>query len=660
MRAMGKSSLYITIFGNDKSKKAFDSFNKSTNQANQQIKRLAGAVAAAFSVREIVEAANVMIGVENRMNALTGSATETASAMNHMRRIASDSRSDFDAVAMLFTRLALATEHLGATQRDVANATQTVANTFIIAGSHAQEANNSARQLAQGLASGALRGDELRSVMENNTILTKMLADGLGMTIGELREFGHAGKLTAETVMPILIKGTKETNEQISKMPMTLGQAGVALRNNFQFMIGDIQKATDGFSTLSAVIGKFANNLDVILIPALAVIGSMLPKIITMTKAFTAAALANPFVWIPAALAALYVFRDEFVYLFKLINKELNIFDINAKIFVNNLSLSFLNKFIVPIKTAFTGFMNFIIEGLNTGINKINGLIDKLPEKIKDTLGVGKLPTIELFGDIESEEKSKEIKARIENLYKDLEKETNRVIDKVKVKSFMDLITGRDPNDPKDEGETGFKALEPFQKFIKSAEEGYSDFATNIKTMQEELQGVFKKSYDGLTQLTMDFLEKGKASFKDYATSVVRELIRIAVQKLVIDRMFASFGSSISKIRDRAIATNEYNSLTDNDTLFDGVYEGGGFTGFGSRTGGIDGRGGFPAILHPNETVIDHTKSQPQQVQAAPTVNFNISTVDAAGFDQLLASRKGLITSIINNAMNNQGKMGIV
>ena len=47
-------------------------------------------------------------------------------------------------------------------------------------------------------------------------------------------------------------------------------------------------------------------------------------------------------------------------------------------------------------------------------------------------------------------------------------------------------------------------------------------------------------------------------------------------------------------------------------------------------------------------------------MQAAPTVNFNISTVDAAGFDQLLASRKGLITSIINNAMNNQGKMGVV
>lgn len=36
-------------------------------------------------------------------------------------------------------------------------------------------------------------------------------------------------------------------------------------------------------------------------------------------------------------------------------------------------------------------------------------------------------------------------------------------------------------------------------------------------------------------------------------------------------------------------------------------FDGGGYTGYGSRTGGIDGKGGFPAILHPNETVIDHT-----------------------------------------------------
>ncbi len=84
-------------------------------------------------------------------------------------------------------------------------------------------------------------------------------------------------------------------------------------------------------------------------------------------------------------------------------------------------------------------------------------------------------------------------------------------------------------------------------------------------------------------------------------------------------------------------------------------YEGGGYTGMGVRAGGIDGRGGFPAILHPNETVIDHTKGQGM----GATVNFNITTVDAAGFDELLASRKNMIISMINQAYNSRGKMGI-
>ena len=50
------------------------------------------------------------------------------------------------------------------------------------------------------------------------------------------------------------------------------------------------------------------------------------------------------------------------------------------------------------------------------------------------------------------------------------------------------------------------------------------------------------------------------------------------------------------------------------------TYDGGGFTGHGSRSGGIDGRGGFPAILHPNETVIDHTRGQGG---SAPKITIN-------------------------------------
>jgi len=53
-------------------------------------------------------------------------------------------------------------------------------------------------------------------------------------------------------------------------------------------------------------------------------------------------------------------------------------------------------------------------------------------------------------------------------------------------------------------------------------------------------------------------------------------------------------------------------------------FEGGGFTGFGARAGGMDGKGGRLAMLHPNETVLDHTKGQGQGITI-------INNVDASG-----------------------------
>jgi len=50
-------------------------------------------------------------------------------------------------------------------------------------------------------------------------------------------------------------------------------------------------------------------------------------------------------------------------------------------------------------------------------------------------------------------------------------------------------------------------------------------------------------------------------------------------------------------------------------------FDGGGFTGSGARSGGIDGKGGFPAILHPNETVIDHTRGGGAGVVVNQTIN---------------------------------------
>jgi len=233
-----------------------------------------------------------------------------------------------------------------------------------------------------------------------------------------------------------------------------------------------VQKATNGFSTFASVVNKFAENLDFILIPVLA--GTLLAvnKLRLGFVALNATMRANPVIALisgfAAVLSAAYIFRNEIGTVFQEVFKRM-----------------------------------------------LPNMIDRFKIKFK-----------ELQKMISFKEKDKELDAEIAALGKKIEKRTNAVFKKIKIPSFMDLLLGRDPNAKGDEGGTGFTPLTALEQFLMDAERGYKDFFTNIKTMQEEMQGVFKKSYDGLTQLTMDFLEKGKASFKDYATSIVRELIK--------------------------------------------------------------------------------------------------------------------------------------
>lgn len=80
---------------------------------------------------------------------------------------------------------------------------------------------------------------------------------------------------------------------------------------------------------------------------------------------------------------------------------------------------------------------------------------------------------------------------------------------------------------------------------------------------------------------------------------------------------------------------------------FDGLltsifsFDGGGFTGMGTRSGGVDGFGGFPAILHPNEQVVDLSRGQsmPGGVTIGQTLNIQPG-VSSEMIPQILAAAK--------------------
>ena len=92
---------------------------------------------------------------------------------------------------------------------------------------------------------------------------------------------------------------------------------------------------------------------------------------------------------------------------------------------------------------------------------------------------------------------------------------------------------------------------------------------------------------------------------------------------------------------------------------------GGGFFG-GFAQGGAVSKGrpilvgeNGPEIFYPNQTG-QITQNARGVGGGMTTVNFNINTVDASGFEELLVRSRGTITQLINNAVNERGKESLI
>ena len=104
-----------------------------------------------------------------------------------------------------------------------------------------------------------------------------------------------------------------------------------------------------------------------------------------------------------------------------------------------------------------------------------------------------------------------------------------------------------------------------------------------------------------------------KDAFRNMATDIISELYRVFVVKKITGFISDFVGMA-------ALPAGGSYTGTGGLPRFDG----GGYTGNGARSGGIDGKGGFMAMLHPRETVVDHTKGQGGGVTVVQ--NINVST----------------------------------
>ena len=189
---------------------------------------------------------------------------------------------------------------------------------------------------------------------------------------------------------------------------------------------------------------------------------------------------------------------------------------------------------------------------------------------------------------------------------------------------------------------------------------GVDNYTASIKTLDVEAakaaEGGLKSIEDNLVDMAMGTKSAADA-FKDMARSIIADIMRIYIRQQILGTVGGLGGGSGITGMLSGLGGSLFGGYQAETFVGATPFAGGGYTGNGARSGGMDGKGGFPAILHPQETVIDHAQGQ-QMPGGALTVNFNINAIDTQTGTQFLLANKPSILGMVQQAYNRRGQRG--
>lgn len=210
----------------------------------------------------IASQANKYTEVRSRLVPLYESQTDLNRAMRDTVRIAESARTTLAPVVDLYAKLTLAGRDVGLSQQRASKLTEIAAKAAKLSGGAQISQDAGLYQFAQGIGSGSLAGDELKSIRENTLRLAKAIADGMGVPIAALKKLGAEGKLTPKVVADALEKESARIDRELERLPETLGSAAAKFQNALMTMVGETDQAFGFTTALAEGLAFLAKNLS--------------------------------------------------------------------------------------------------------------------------------------------------------------------------------------------------------------------------------------------------------------------------------------------------------------------------------------------------------------------------------------------------------------
>lgn len=239
-----------------------DYASKSMDGLSVATRALAGYMAGLVTVGAAISKMDAYTGLQNRLKLVINNQAELNKATEDTFQIAQRTYSAWDSVLQVYQRFSDNAKTLNLTMDDTARLTETVSKAVAISGASAEAADAALVQFGQALASGTLRGEELNSVMEQTPALAKAIAQGMGITVGELRSVAAEGKITSQEIVKALKNVQNDVDALFAKTDITIGQSLTLLNNEITKFVGEAGQGSGAAQTLSGSIQVLAENLE--------------------------------------------------------------------------------------------------------------------------------------------------------------------------------------------------------------------------------------------------------------------------------------------------------------------------------------------------------------------------------------------------------------
>ena len=282
----------------------------STDTLSRSLKSLVGGYLGLQGLRSVLNLSDTITATTARLDMMNDGLQTTAELNSMIWQSAQRARGAYAGTASFVAQLGNLAGNAFSSNAEIVAFAEQINKQIALSGTSTAGASAAILQLTQGLSSGALRGEELNSVLEQTPMIAKTIADYMGVTTGEMRELASQGAVTAEVVKNAMFAAADETNAKFDQMPYTWSQVWTQAQN---IMIQAFQPALDMVGQMSDWIG---NNMDTAiaafygLAAAVAVYTAATWLASAANRAFIANLMSNPFLWIAVAIgfvvAAIY------------------------------------------------------------------------------------------------------------------------------------------------------------------------------------------------------------------------------------------------------------------------------------------------------------------------------------------------------------------